>query len=178
MTHNHISLMKFQDIDKQMGLLQSYQQGHICESIQEVMAEMWRMYPDAVYQTRVQCEQLRDLSTGLSYTKSTSINKARKLGKEVASSKWDGESNGTHAEAMQGQHFSLALHTGIEPFSGWILWLILLYYLDTAKEVGFVATMMTQCNLDTENFGIANAQILLWQINDPALEVYVQHQWM
>ncbi|KAI6002396.1 hypothetical protein F5J12DRAFT_906292 [Pisolithus orientalis] len=74
--------------------------------------------------------------------------------------------------------FGLTLHTGIKPFSGHILWtrvwhsncnpqLILSYYLDTVKEFG--------C---TKNFGIANAQTLLWQMHDLALEGYVQHRWM
>ncbi|KAI6104810.1 hypothetical protein EV401DRAFT_1893204 [Pisolithus croceorrhizus] len=80
-----------------------------------------------------------------------------------------------HAEAMQGQHFSLALHTGIEPFSGWILQ-VKLWHSNHNHSFSYCTTWMLlkkwDCNLDTENFGIANPQILLWLINDPALEVF------
>ncbi|KAI6000445.1 hypothetical protein EDC04DRAFT_2973722 [Pisolithus marmoratus] len=85
-------------------------------------------------------------------------------------------------------HFGLALHTGIKPFSGHILWmkvwhsncnpqLILSYYLDTIQEFGYIP-MITQSDPGTENFGIANAQTLLHQMHDPTLEGYIQHWWM
>ena len=38
--------------------------------------------------------------------------------------------------------------------------------------------MVTQSDPGTENFGIANAQTLLWQMHDPTLEGFVQHRWM
>ncbi|KAG2109269.1 uncharacterized protein F5147DRAFT_652369 [Suillus discolor] len=73
--------------------------------------------------------------------------------------------------------FGLGLHTGIELFSGCIMWihvwhsnrnpqLILSYYLDTIEELGrssFISYMplITQSDPGTENFGIANAQTLL-----------------
>lgn len=102
--------------------------------------------------------------------------------------------------------FGLALHTGIEPFSGRIMWmriwhsnknpqLILSYYLDTLTELGrkyfvkigalYVIDMslldmplVTQSDLGTENFGIANAHTLLRQWHDPALQGTLQHRWM
>jgi hypothetical protein len=102
--------------------------------------------------------------------------------------------------------FGLALHTGIEPFSGRIMWmrvwhsnrnpqLILSYYLDTLTELGrecFIKIgalyvidvslldmpLVTQSDLGTENFGIANAHTLLCQWHDPALQGTLQHHWM
>ncbi|KAL4061767.1 hypothetical protein J3A83DRAFT_4098035, partial [Scleroderma citrinum] len=79
-------------------------------------------------------------------------------------------------------HFGLALHTEIEPFSGWILWmrvwhsncnsqLILSYYLHR-----YLIPMITQSNPGTENFSIANAQMLLWQMHNPTLKGFVQHR--
>ena len=38
--------------------------------------------------------------------------------------------------------------------------------------------MVTQSDPGTENFGIANAQTMLQQMYDPALQGYVQHWWM
>ncbi|KAI6040469.1 hypothetical protein EDC04DRAFT_1487938 [Pisolithus marmoratus] len=77
---------------------------------------------------------------------------------------------------------------GVEPFSGRLLWirvwhsnqnlqLILSYYLDTVKELGFIP-MITQSDPGTENFGIANVQTMLQQMHDPTLEGFIQHWWM
>ncbi|KAI6008923.1 hypothetical protein F5J12DRAFT_920784 [Pisolithus orientalis] len=84
--------------------------------------------------------------------------------------------------------FGLALHTSIELFSGKILWirvwhsnrnlqLILTYYLDVVEELGFIP-LVTQSDPGSENFGIANAQTMLCQWHDPALEGTLQHWWM
>ncbi|KAL4065979.1 hypothetical protein J3A83DRAFT_4190273 [Scleroderma citrinum] len=65
-------------------------------------------------------------------------------------------------------HFGLALHTGVEPFSGHILWikiwhsnpnlqLILSYYLETVEKFG-VIPMVTQSDPGTENFEIVWSQ--------------------
>ncbi|KIK23170.1 hypothetical protein PISMIDRAFT_11080 [Pisolithus microcarpus 441] len=85
-------------------------------------------------------------------------------------------------------HFGLALHTGIEPFSGKILWihiwhsnrnpqLILTYYLDVVEEFGFIP-LITQSDPGSENFGIANAQTMLCQWHNHTLEGTLQHRWM
>lgn len=101
--------------------------------------------------------------------------------------------------------FGLALHTGIEPFSGRIMWirvwhsnrnpqLILSYYLDTIQTLGrkcfhvllaiihriFILDipMVTQSDPGTENYGIANAHTMLRQWHDPALQGTLQHRWM
>ncbi|KAG2145936.1 uncharacterized protein EDB93DRAFT_1086874, partial [Suillus bovinus] len=84
--------------------------------------------------------------------------------------------------------FGLALHTRIEPFSGCIMWmrvwhsnrnpqLILSYYLDTLMELSHMP-LVTQSDLGTENFGIANGHTLLCQWHDPALQGMLQHCWM
>ena len=38
--------------------------------------------------------------------------------------------------------------------------------------------LITQSDLGSENYGIANAQSVLCQWNDPLLKGTVQHQWM
>ncbi|KAG0702528.1 hypothetical protein DFH29DRAFT_1046162 [Suillus ampliporus] len=84
--------------------------------------------------------------------------------------------------------FGLALHTEIEPFSGRIMWmrvwhsnrnpqLILSYYLNTLMELSHMP-LVTQSDLGTENFGIANGHTLLHQWHDPALQGTLQHRWM
>ncbi|KAG0709187.1 hypothetical protein DFH29DRAFT_978772 [Suillus ampliporus] len=84
--------------------------------------------------------------------------------------------------------FGLGLHTGIDPFSGRIMWirvwhsnqnpqLILSYYLDTIAELGHMP-LITQSDLGSENYGIANAQTLLRQRYDPTLQGTLQHRWM
>ncbi|KAG1851233.1 hypothetical protein C8R48DRAFT_612750, partial [Suillus tomentosus] len=84
--------------------------------------------------------------------------------------------------------YGLGLHTGIEPFSGRIMWmrvwhsnrnpqLILSYYLDTLDMLGHMP-MVTQSDPGSENFGIANAHTMLRQWHDPALQGTLQHRWM
>ncbi|KAG2146989.1 hypothetical protein BD769DRAFT_1660167 [Suillus cothurnatus] len=84
--------------------------------------------------------------------------------------------------------FGLALHTGIEPFSGRIMWirvwhsnrnpqLILSYYLDTIEKLGHIP-MITQSDPGSENYGIANAHTMLRQMYDPSLQGTLQHRWM
>ncbi|KAG0695167.1 hypothetical protein DFH29DRAFT_831334 [Suillus ampliporus] len=55
--------------------------------------------------------------------------------------------------------------------------LILSYYLDTLMELGHMP-LVTQSDLGTENFGIANGHTLLRQWHDPALQGTLQHRWM
>ncbi|KAG1844290.1 hypothetical protein C8R48DRAFT_780346 [Suillus tomentosus] len=84
--------------------------------------------------------------------------------------------------------YSLGLHTGIEPFSGHIMWirvwhskqnpeLILSYYLDTLEKLGHMP-MVTKSDPGSENFGIANAHTMLLQWHYPALQGTLQHHWM
>lgn len=106
------------------------------------------------------------------------------------------------------KRFGLALHIGEDPFCGVIQWLrvwhnnnnpklVLSYYLDWAE--GFRCEsyyddiisdsptlytplldipLITQSDLGSENYGIANAQSILRQWHDPHLQGTVQHQWM
>ncbi|KAJ7835610.1 hypothetical protein B0H13DRAFT_1913517 [Mycena leptocephala] len=107
------------------------------------------------------------------------------------------------------KRFGLWLHLGIEPYSGWILWLkiwwtnrnpklVTSYYLDGCRKAGGMylifsirATLsspltnpalgiplITQSDLGTENYGIANCHTVTRQRLDPSLEGTMQHQWM
>lgn len=105
------------------------------------------------------------------------------------------------------QRHGCRLHVGLEPYSGFILWLkvwwtnsnprlIAEYYLDTIEELGCafshyiilcstnccllefsVMPLITQTDKGSENFGIANSQTALRHWHDPTLEGTVQHRW-
>ncbi|KAI5988558.1 hypothetical protein EDD15DRAFT_2389274 [Pisolithus albus] len=192
-----ISLTKFLEIRKQLGLLRTRQQGHTCESIRETMVEMRNMYPDAGVREMIGLlfhEQgmavSRSVMRDYCITYEPHLLKQRKVNRLQHRRFWAAGVNDIWAVDQHDKwlRFGLALHTGIEPFSGRILWmkvwhsnrnpqLILSYYLDTIKEFGYIP-MITQSDPGTENFGIANAQTLLRQMHDPTLEGYVQHRWM
>ncbi|KIO03946.1 hypothetical protein M404DRAFT_144376, partial [Pisolithus tinctorius Marx 270] len=192
-----IGLTKFQEIQKQLGLLRTHQQGHTCESIQDVMVEMRKMYPDAGVHEMI---GLLFHEHGMAVSRSVireyfvtyepHLLKSHKANCLQHRHFWAASINDIWAVDQHDKWlcFSLALHTGIEPFSGHILWtrvwhsnrnpqLILSYYLDTVEEFGYIP-MITQSDPGTKNFRIANAQTLLQQMHDPALEGYIQHQWM
>ncbi|KAI6137018.1 hypothetical protein F5141DRAFT_1209330 [Pisolithus sp. B1] len=192
-----IGLTKLQAIQKQLGLLHTCQQGHTCESIQDIMVEMRRMYPDAGLREMI---RLLFHEHGMAVSRSVMqeyfITYEPQLLRQCEVNClqhhcfWVASVNDIWAIDQHDKwlHFGLALHTSIEPFSGQILWmrvwhsncnlqLILSYFLDTVKEFGYIP-MITQSDPGTENFALANAQTLLHQMHDPTLEGYVQHWWM
>jgi len=84
--------------------------------------------------------------------------------------------------------FQLFLHIGVEPHSGYILWLniwwtnrnprlVCSWYLDTVKDLGYVMPLITQSDPGTENYGIANAQTVLRRRHDPSLSATLQHKF-
>ncbi|PPQ83249.1 hypothetical protein CVT24_001149 [Panaeolus cyanescens] len=86
------------------------------------------------------------------------------------------------------KRFGLALHTGVDPFSGVIHWikvwwtnsnpkLILSYYLDLVTRQKAMP-LVTQSDPGSENYGIANGHTALRHLHDPSLEGTVQHRWM
>ena len=100
------------------------------------------------------------------------------------------------------RRFGLWLHLGLEPFAGRLLWLkvwwsnrqsrlITSYYLEAAREAGGMSPptamarclhilgvpLVTQSDLGTENFGIANCHTLIRHRLDPSLENTIQHRW-
>ncbi|KAI6005574.1 hypothetical protein EDD15DRAFT_2384304 [Pisolithus albus] len=178
-----IGLTKFKEIRKSLGLQRTRQQGHTAESIHAVMLEMRKMYPDAGIREMIGLLfHERNLAVSRSVicqyfiTYEPHLVRQRKVNRlQWVNDIW-----------VIDQHdkwlwFGLALHMGVEPFSGQLLWmrvwhsnrnpqLILSYYLETVREAGFIP-MVTQSDPGTENFGIAN-------MHDPTLEGFVQHRWM
>ncbi|KAI0080939.1 hypothetical protein K474DRAFT_1588842, partial [Panus rudis PR-1116 ss-1] len=88
------------------------------------------------------------------------------------------------------KRFGLFFHIGVDPFpsTGKWLWLIVWWtnsnprlvtaqYLKVAREIKGVP-LLTQSDLGSENFGIANAHTSIRQYIDPSLEGTLQHRWM
>ncbi|KAG2087441.1 hypothetical protein BD769DRAFT_1656149 [Suillus cothurnatus] len=188
---------KFLKIHKAMGLQRTCQQAHTVESIHDAMVELRAIYPNAGA-----CEMAsllyhkQDMSVARSVITSyfavfepdlVHERKARCLQRRRF---WTAGMNDLFAVDQHNKwlKFGLGLHTGIELFSGCIMWirvwhsnrnpqLILTYYLDTLEELGHMP-MVTQSDPGSENFGIANAHTMLRQWHDPALHGTLQHRWM
>ncbi|KAG1774631.1 hypothetical protein EV702DRAFT_1047582 [Suillus placidus] len=166
----------------EMGLLRTRQQGHSVESIRDAMLELHEMYPKAGMREVI---SLLHHEEGMSVSRSViksyfSIyeadlvrqRKARRLQRRCF---WAAGVNDIVAVDQHDKwlRFGLALHTGIEPFSGRIMWmrvwhsnrnpqLILSYYLDTIESLGHMP-LVTQSDPGTKNFGIANGHTMLRQ---------------
>ncbi|KAG1782583.1 hypothetical protein EV702DRAFT_1065370 [Suillus placidus] len=192
-----IGLTKFRQIRVDMGLERSRRQGHTIETIHEAVAELRKMYPHAgtqemisllFHEKSMSVARLVMMSYFAAYEPElVRQRKARKLKRKRF---WAAGVNDLFAVDQHDKwlRFGLGLHTGIEPFSGRIMWiqvwhsnrnpqLILNYYLDTIAELGHMP-LITQSDLGTENYGIANAQTLLRQRYDPTLQGTLQHRWM
>ncbi|KAG1758695.1 hypothetical protein EDD22DRAFT_956604 [Suillus occidentalis] len=197
MEHYGIGLMKFRQIRVDMGLERSRRQGHTIEAIREAVMELRQMFPHA---------GTREMIGLLFHEKNMSVAKSvmmsyfaayepelvrqRKVRQLKQKRFWAAGVNDLFAVDQHDKwlRFGLGLHTGVEPFSGRIMWirvwhsnrnpqLILSYYLDTIAELGHMP-LITQSDLGTENYGIANAQTLLRQRYDPTLQGTLQHRWM
>jgi hypothetical protein len=101
------------------------------------------------------------------------------------------------------KRFGLWLHLGIEPYSGRILWLkiwwtnrnpklVTSYYLNACRHAGgkfcghllsdahgcVGIPLITQSDLGSENYGIANCHTVTRQRLDSSLIGTMQHRWM
>ncbi|KAF8420586.1 hypothetical protein L210DRAFT_3491406 [Boletus edulis BED1] len=193
-----IGLTKFIEICKGLRLYRTRQQAHTPDTIRPVMTELHEIYPNA---------GVREMISLIFHEHDMAVSR-NTMQSYFASYKppellWQCKANGLRRRRFWAagvkniwavdQHdkwlrHGLALHTGVEPFSGRILWmkiwhsncnsqLILSYYLEVVEKFGFIP-MVTQSDPGTENFGIANAQTFLRQMQDPTLQGFVQHRWM
>ncbi|KAG9311682.1 hypothetical protein JVU11DRAFT_7919 [Chiua virens] len=192
-----IGLTKFTEIRKELGLQRTRQQRHTKESIRATMMELRVIYPHAGAREMV---SLLFHEHGMSVSRRVvqeyfhayepELVHKRKANRLRRRRFWAAGVNDIWAIDQHDKwlRFGLALHTGIEPFSGRILWmkvwhsnrnpqLILSYYLETAERLGHIP-LVTQSDPGTENFGVANGQTMLRQILDPSLAGFIQHRWM
>ncbi|KAI6105965.1 hypothetical protein EDD16DRAFT_1730184 [Pisolithus croceorrhizus] len=188
--------MKFIQIRKEMGLIRTCQQGCTPESIRGAMVELRAIYPNAGAREMISLlHHERNMSVSRSVireyfaTYEPHLVRQRKARHLQRCWFWAAGVNDLWAVDQHDKwnRFGLALHTGVEPFSRKILWiriwhsnrnlqLILTYYLDVVEELGFIP-LITQSDPGSENFGIANAQTMLHQWHDPALEGTLQHRF-
>ncbi|KAG1727663.1 uncharacterized protein EDB91DRAFT_1060983 [Suillus paluster] len=195
--HYGIGLTKLREIREGMGLRRTRQQGHTIESIRDAMIDLRQMYLKAGIREVISLLfHERDMSVARSVVSSYFAVYEPELVRERKSRClkrrrfWAAGVNDLFAVDQHDKwlRFGLGLHTGIEPFSGRIMWicvwhsnrnpqLILSYYLNTIEELGYML-LITQSDLGTENFRIANAQTLLRQCYDPDLRGMLQHRWM
>ncbi|KAI6021274.1 hypothetical protein EDC04DRAFT_2869825 [Pisolithus marmoratus] len=178
-----IGLTKFKAIQKQLRLYCTCQQKLTPGDIQEVMVEMQNMYPDAGLHEMIgllfhehSLAVLRSIMHLYFLTYEADLLNKCKVNRLQCCQFWAARVNDiwTIDQHNKWLWFGLGLYTGIEPFSGCILWikawhsnqnpqLILSYYLEAVENLG-------HNDPGTEIFGITNAQTLLWQIHNLTLE--------
>ncbi|KAG1778331.1 hypothetical protein EV702DRAFT_1220104 [Suillus placidus] len=192
-----LGLTKFLKVREGMGLRRTRQQFHTVDTIRKAMTDLRQTYPNAGAREVV---SLFFHERNMSVARSVVISyfniyepelvlqrKANHLRRRCF---WAAGVNDIFAVDQHDKwlRYGLGLHTGIEPFSGRIMWmrvwhsnrnpqLILSYYLDTLDMLGHMP-MVTQSDPGSENFGIANAHTMLCQWHDPALQGTLQHRWM
>ncbi|KAG2112122.1 hypothetical protein BD769DRAFT_1689849 [Suillus cothurnatus] len=171
-----LGLTKFLKVREAMGLRRTRQQNHNVETIRNAMTNLRPMYPNAGAREVV---SLLFHEWNMSVPRSVVISYFRTYEPELV------RQLDQHDKWLR---YGLGLHTGIEPFSGRIMWmrvwhsnrnpqLILSYYLDTVEMLGHMP-MVTQSDPGSENYGIANGHTMLRQWHDPALQGSLQHRWM
>ncbi|KAG1864858.1 hypothetical protein F4604DRAFT_1586308, partial [Suillus subluteus] len=191
-----IGITKFKEIRNAMGLQRTRQQNHSIETIRDAMVDLREAYPNAGAQEMVSLLfHEKDMSVSrnvvISYFAAfeAELVRQRKANQLKRRRFWAAGVNDLFAVDQHDKwlRFGLALHTGIEPFSGRIMWirvwhsnrnpqLILTYYLDTIEKLDI--PMITQSDPGSENYGIANAHTMLRQMYDASLQGTLQHWWM
>ncbi|KAF9562244.1 hypothetical protein CPC08DRAFT_742208 [Agrocybe pediades] len=192
-----IGLTSYRAIRKRLGLMSARQQQHTLETIHEDMAVLRVAYPKAGAREMVNLlffqkgkRVPRDLVVSYFRIFEPQLILERKAGRLQRRRFW---AAGVRDLLAVDQHdkfkrFGLALHAGIDPFSGVIYWiriwwtnnnpkLITSYYLDTAQKNQAVP-LVTQSDPGSENYGIANAHTYIRQHYDKTLVGTVQHRWM
>nr|GAT58506.1 predicted protein [Mycena chlorophos] len=193
-----MGLTSFIKMREDMGLFRTRKQGHDVESIRPAMIRIRGIYPKA---------GRKEVSDILFHEENMSVPRSvietyfglyepdlvlqRRANRLKRRRFW---AAGVNDMWCVDQHdkwkpkFGLALHVGLDPFAGKLLWLnvwwtnsnprlILKYYLDTVETLGYMP-LITQSDPGVENFGMANAHTLLRQMHDPALVDTLQHRWM
>ncbi|KAG2132217.1 hypothetical protein BD769DRAFT_1666236 [Suillus cothurnatus] len=192
-----LGLTKFLKVREAMGLRRTRQQNHNVETIRNAMTNLRPMYPNAGAREVVsllfhEWNMSVPRSVVISYfrTYEPELVRQRKANRLRRKRFWAAGVNDLFAVDQHDKwlRYGLGLHTGIEPFSGRIMWmrvwhsnrnpqLILSYYLDTVEMLGHMP-MVTQSDPGSENYGIANGHTMLRQWHDPALQGSLQHRWM
>ncbi|EDQ99277.1 uncharacterized protein LACBIDRAFT_316760 [Laccaria bicolor S238N-H82] len=192
-----LGINSFCKIRWNLGVEWSRRQNHTVESIHEDVQAIRRLYPLAgaremksiLFHDR-DMDVERSLIIRYFHAYESDMVKERKARRLKRRRFWAAGVNDLVAvdQHDKWKRFGLALHIGEDPFCGVTHWLrvwhnnnnpklVLSYYLDWAEVSGYIP-LITQSDLGSENYGIANAQSILRQWHDPRLEGTVQHRWM
>ncbi|RDB25057.1 hypothetical protein Hypma_007524 [Hypsizygus marmoreus] len=193
-----LGLTRFIEMREKMGLLRTRKQDHDVESIRQAMIRLREQYPNAGAREMISLlfheEDIlvsRSVMTSYFEIYEPELIKQRRANRLRRKQFWAAGVNDILAVDQHDKwkyKFGLGLHTGIDPFAGYIHWikvwwtnsnprLILSYYLDTIEQLGFMP-MVTQSDPGSENYGIANGHTFLRHWHDPSLVGTLQHRWM
>ncbi|KAG1811329.1 hypothetical protein EV424DRAFT_1542550 [Suillus variegatus] len=157
-----IGITKFKEICNAMGLQRTRQQNHSIKSIHDTMVDLREAYPNAENHRNVVISYFAAYEAGLVHQR-----KARWLQRRQF---WAAGVNDLFAVDQHDKWlwFGLGLHTGIEPFSGRIMWIQFMTDIP----------MIMQSDPGSKNYRIANAYTMLRQMYDSSLHGTLQHRWM
>ncbi|THU85240.1 hypothetical protein K435DRAFT_558126, partial [Dendrothele bispora CBS 962.96] len=189
-------IKKFHEYRKELGLIRARTANFQVEDIINDMIDLRKKYPHAGY-LRVK-KLLRKRSKEV--TKRVIIEYMHKYEPDLVRARvrrrlkrrrfW---AAGVNDVLCVDQHdklkrYGLALHTGVDPFTGKIKWmrvwwtnsnprLIFRYYLDCIKKDGYTC-LVTQSDPGPENFCLAKGHSFIRQSLDSELEGTLQHRYM
>ncbi|KAJ7432412.1 hypothetical protein B0H11DRAFT_1760479, partial [Mycena galericulata] len=191
-------LKRFREIRETLGLFRTRKQGHDVNTIRPALLRLRAQYPKAGAREIVSLlfheENMRvsrDVVTEYFSMYEAALVKERRKNRLRRKRFWAAGVNDLWAVDQHDKwkyKYGLALHSGIDPFIGFIHWmkiwwtnsnprLVLGYYLDEVEETGYMP-LVSQSDPGTENFGLANGHTLLRQWHDPSLQGTLQHRWM
>ncbi|KAG8779464.1 hypothetical protein FRC12_024225 [Ceratobasidium sp. 428] len=195
-----LSVWKYREFRKQLGLLSVREQAHTVETVAAVITAARARHPNAGLRDLMKI--LTEESVGRELRVPRRVIRewmeqnepeavAARKGKVIKRRQFF--SNGPNEIWAIDQHdkwkrFGMWMHVGLDVFSGRVLWLkvywtnsnprlICHYYMDAIREHGGMP-LLTHSDPGTENFGVANAQTLLRHLHDPTLFGTSQHRWL
>ncbi|KAG1906488.1 uncharacterized protein F5891DRAFT_1181899 [Suillus fuscotomentosus] len=120
-----LGLMKFVQIRVGMGLLRTQQQSHTIESIRDAMIDLQEIYPNAGAREMVSFLFHENVVMAYFAKYEVDLVRQRKACRLRRKRFWAAGVNDLFAVDQHDKwlRFGLALHTGIEPFSGHIMWM-------------------------------------------------------
>ncbi|KAF8169351.1 hypothetical protein BJ912DRAFT_1025640 [Pholiota molesta] len=184
-----LGLNSFRKIRQNIGLERARRQKHTLETIREAVQGLRQLFPLAgaremttlLFHERDMCVP-RDLVVRYFHVYEPELVRQRKARRLKRRRFWSAGVNDLWAfdQHDKWKRFGLAFHICGDPFPGVTQWLkiwhnnnnpklICSFYLDRVEKVGYIP-LITQSDLGSENYGIANAHTMLRQLHDPRLE--------
>ncbi|KZT56061.1 hypothetical protein CALCODRAFT_413280, partial [Calocera cornea HHB12733] len=191
-----LGLSHFKKIRRSLGLISTAEQQQTVESVTPAMRRLREKYPKAGVRDMMKnlffeegMKVPRRIVIGYFHQYEPDLIHSRRSARLQRKRFW---SAGVNDIWCMDQHdkwsrFGLRLHTGIEPYSGMILWLkvwhnhhpklIAQYYFEAVTRLGCMP-LVTQSDLGSENYRMAKAHTAMRHYHDPSLHGTLQHRWM